>query len=201
MAVGLQVDATAGGVSATFDVAPHQVLALTGDAAAGTAVIRAIAGRLPVTAGRIAIDGVVVSEPGRTLSRERRRVGAVFDGYRLTSKLTVRDHVANVFRRRGAAAGAAREAAQPWLERFELDHLANLRPADLKAPQRLSLALARALAADPAVLVLDDPLGPLADADPSRQAIGRLLHEFGRPVVIAMTEPDSLVTDRFILRG
>ena len=199
--MALHVDATAGGATARFDVAPRDVLALTGPPAAGTAMIRAIAGRIPVTAGRIAVDGVIVSEPGRTVPRDQRRVGAVFAGYRLTSKLTVRDHVANVFRRRGAALAVAREAAQPWLERFELDHPANLRPGDLEPAQRLSLALARALSADPAVLVLDDPLGPLTDPALARTTLRRLLADFGRPVVVATTEPDSLATERLVLTG
>lgn len=199
--MALHVDATILGVSAAFDVGPRGVLALTGDADAGTTMIRAIAGRLPVTAGEITVDGVVVSTPGRTVPREQRRVGAVFEGYRLTSKLTVRDHVANVFRRRGVSLQVAREEARPWLERFELDHLANLRPADLEPAQRMGLALARALAADPAVLVLDDPLGPLADPGPARTALRRLLRDFGRPVVIATTDPDGLATETLVLRG
>jgi molybdate transport system ATP-binding protein len=205
-ATGLHVDATVGQVAAAFRVPPGRVVALGGDAAAATAIVRAIAGRLPVDAGAIAIDGVTVSAPGLTLSRERRRVGAVFEGYRLSSRLTVRDHVATVFRRRGAVLATAREAARPWLERFELDHLANLRPADLQPPQRLGLALARALAADPAVLVLDDPLAPLEARTraPARADLARLLREFGRPVVVATRDPDdvaALAAHSVALRG
>lgn len=193
---GLHVDATVsfGGqeLSARFDVPPHRTVALTESEDAGTVIVRAIAGRLPVAAGSIVLDGVTISAPGTTLSRERRRVGAVFEGYRLSSRLTVRDHVANVFRRRGAHLTVARSEARPWLERFELDHLANLRPADLEPPQRMRLALARALAADPAALVLDDPLGPLEARAVARGELARLLRDFGRPVVIATRDPADL---------
>jgi len=114
--------------------------------------------------------------------------------------------VATVFRRRGVPLVAARDAAQPWLERFELDHLANLRPADLEPVQRMRLALARALAADPAVLVLDDPLGPLAESarPAARAALRSLLRDFGRPVVLASADAEdraALAADTLVLRG
>jgi ABC-type sulfate/molybdate transport systems ATPase subunit len=210
-APGLHVDATfardAFSVRLAFDVPPGRVLALSGPADSGaTTIIRTIAGRLPVAAGEIVIDGMVVSAPGATVSREVRRVGAVFDGYRLSSRLTVGDHIANVFRTRGTPLPLARAEARPWLERFELDHLAALRPSDLEPAQRLSLALARALAADPAVLVLDEPLEPLAGADrlAARRSLASLLREFGRPVVIGSRDPDdaaTLASDVHTLRG
>lgn len=190
---GLHIDATVGGVVAAFEVG-HEIVALTADAAVGTTVIRAIAGRLPVDSGVIILGGVTISTPELTVPRERRRVGAVFDGYRLSSRLTVRDHVASVFRRRGAALAVARQEALPWLERFELDHLANLRPADLGPAQRMSLALARALAGDPAALVLDDPLGPIPASGraEARGALAHVLRDFGRPVVVATRDPDDV---------
>ena len=208
---GLHVDTTVVrgdfSLSIAFDVPPAHVLVLAGPVDAGaTTVVRAIAGRLPVAAGEIAIDGVVISAPGLTVSRELRRVGAVFEGYRLTSRLTVRDHVAGVFRRRGAPLPLARAEAQPWLERFELDHLAALRPADLGPAQRMGLALARALAADPAVLVLDEPLAPLPEGErrAARRSLTALLREFGRPVVVASRDPEdavALAADVVSLRG
>jgi ABC-type sulfate/molybdate transport systems ATPase subunit len=193
---GLHVDATVslGGqsLSARFDVPPSSTLALTGSQDAGTIIVRAIAGRLPISEGTIVLEGVTISKPGSTMSRERRRVGAVFDGYRLSSRLNVRDHVATVFRRRGVPLAIARKDAQPWLERYELDHLANLRASDLEPAQRMSLALARALASDPAALVLDDPLGPLSDKPAARTSLARLLRDFGRPVVIATRDPNDI---------
>jgi ABC-type sulfate/molybdate transport systems ATPase subunit len=193
---GLHVDATITRgpftVSAKFDVAPRHVTALTGPSGDGaTTVIRAIAGRLPIAMGAIIVDNVVVSAPGHVIPRPARRVGAVFEGYRLPVRSTIRDVVASAFRDRGVPIAVARLEAQPWLERFELDHLADGYPAGLAPMLRLRLALARTFAADPAVLVLDDPFAPIPESErrDGRRELAALLREFGRPVVVATRDP------------
>ena len=87
---------------------------------------------------------------------------------------------------RGAGRAIARAEAQPWLERFELDHLADRHPAQLSGGQAQRVALARALASDPEVLVLDEPMASLdvEIRDEVRADLARHLRDFGRPTVL-----------------
>ena len=80
-------------------------------------------------------------------------------------------------------------------ERFELDHLADRRPAQLSGGQAQRVALARALASDPEVLLLDEPLASL-DAgirDEVRADLARHLREFGRPTVVVTHDAQDVI--------
>ena len=151
-------------VSADLDVAPGRTLALVGPNGAGkSTVMAAIAGLIGLESGRIAIDGRVVADTAADIdapARER-RVGVVFQDYLLFRHLTVRDNVAFSARVRGAGKDAARRAAEPYLDRFGLGELAERHPGSLSGGQAQRVALARALAAEPDVLLLDEPMAAL----------------------------------------
>ncbi|MEO8261314.1 MAG: ABC transporter ATP-binding protein [Pseudolysinimonas sp.] len=187
----LHVDATverdAFTVTAAFDALPGRPLALVGPNGAGkSTLVAAIAGLLPLASGIIEIDGLIVSNSAALVPPELRRVGVVFQDFLLFPHLTVRDNVAFALRVRGTPKAEARASAQPWLERFELDHLAGRHPAQLSGGQAQRVALARALASDPGVLVLDEPMGSLdvEIRDEVRADLARHLREFGRPTVL-----------------
>src|SRR5439155_24581104 len=87
---------------------------------------------------------------------------------------------------RANAAYAGRERASELIERFRIAHLADARPADLSAGERQRVALASALARDPAVLLLDEPLAAL-DAHTKAQVRGELrelLQELALPTLL-----------------
>ncbi|ANJ28238.1 ABC transporter ATP-binding protein [Agromyces aureus] len=158
---GLQVDLAlsfgATRIAAAFEVQPGCPLAIIGPNGAGkSSVLAAIAGLVPLDAGAISIGSRRVD----ALPPEHRRVGVVFQDYVLFPHLNVRDNVAFAARMRGSRA-AARVAAQPWLERYDLVSLADRLPSELSGGQRQRAALARALAADPDVLLLDEPMSAL----------------------------------------
>jgi ABC-type sulfate/molybdate transport systems ATPase subunit len=151
-------------VAADLSIAPGRTLALVGPNGAGkSTVIAAIAGLLPLESGRIRIDGRVVAdaEAGVDLPAPDRRVGVVFQDYLLFAHLDVRDNVAFAARVRGGGKDAARRAAQPYLQRFGLSDLADRHPGSLSGGQAQRVALARALAAEPDVLLLDEPMAAL----------------------------------------
>jgi molybdate transport system ATP-binding protein len=166
----------------TLDVAwtaGDGVAVLFGPSGAGkTLTLQCLAGLLRPDEGRIVVDGRLLFEAGRPsagqargpvvdLPPQARRVGYVFQGYALFPHLTVAENVGFGLRDQPAARRAAKTAEV--LERLGLAAQATRLPRDLSGGQRQRVALGRALAIDPALLLLDEPLSAL-DA-PLRRAL------------------------------
>jgi spermidine/putrescine transport system ATP-binding protein len=130
--------------------------ALLGPSGCGkTTTLRMVAGLESPTAGTIWINGKDVTDT----KPYNRPVNTVFQSYALFPHLSVLENVAFGLRRKKVA--DAREKAQQFLDLVELGHLAERRPAQLSGGQQQRVALARALVNNPAVLLLDEPLGAL----------------------------------------
>ncbi len=182
-------------VTAAFEALPGRPLALVGPNGAGkSTLVAAIAGLLPLASGIIRVGDLIVSAGEAFVPPDLRRVGVVFQDFLLFPHLTVRDNIAFAARVRGAGRAVARDEAQPWLERFELDHLADRHPAQLSGGQSQRVALARALASDPEVLVLDEPMGSLdvEIRDEVRADLARHLRDFGRPTVLVTHDAEDV---------
>jgi len=149
----------------TLDVAwsaGDGVAVLFGPSGAGkTLTLQCLAGLIRPDAGRIVVDDRVLfdSAAGVDLPPQHRRVGYVFQGYALFPHLTVGQNVAFGLRDRPRAERRARAAAV--MERLGLGGLERRRPGELSGGQRQRVALGRALAIDPALLLLDEPLSAL----------------------------------------
>jgi molybdate transport system ATP-binding protein len=145
-------------------VEPGEVVAVLGPNGAGkTSLLRGLAGLLPLDAGRVALDGVVLEEPaaGVFVPSERRPIAMVFQDYLLFPHLTVLENVAFGLRSRGTSRSEATATAHRWLERVALQTEAQRKPASLSGGQAQRVALARALATNPALLLLDEPMAAL----------------------------------------
>ncbi len=157
----------------TLDVAwtaGDGVAVLFGPSGAGkTLTLQCLAGLLRPDQGRIVVDGRVLfdSSAGVDVPPQARRVGYVFQGYALFPHLSVAENVGFGLRARPRAERAARTASV--LERLGLADLGRRAPHQLSGGQRQRVALGRALATDPALLLLDEPLSAL-DA-PLRRAL------------------------------
>jgi molybdate transport system ATP-binding protein len=142
----------------------RETFALVGPSGAGkTTVLRAVAGLARPERGRVALDGEVLFDAatGIDLPPEDRRVGFVFQDYALFPHMSVEQNVAY----------GARTRVAELLDRFRIGHLAGARPGELSGGERQRVGLARALARDPGVLLLDEPLSAL---DPHTRAALRL---------------------------
>jgi len=145
-------------------VEPGEVVAVLGPNGAGkTSLLRGLAGLLPLDAGRVALDGVVLEEPaaGVFVPSERRPIAMVFQDYLLFPHLTVLENVAFGLRSRGTSRSEAAASAHRWLERVGLQTEAQRKPVSLSGGQAQRVALARALATSPALLLLDEPMAAL----------------------------------------
>jgi molybdate transport system ATP-binding protein len=141
-----------------------ETVAIVGPNGAGkSTVLRALAGLLPIEAGHVELDGVVLDggPAGAFVSPHERPIGVVFQDYVLFPHLTAQDNVAFGLRSRGVPRRRASRQARTWLERVGLGDLADRRPSELSGGQAQRVALARALVTEPALLLLDEPLAAL----------------------------------------
>ncbi len=143
-------------------VADGELVALLGASGCGkSTLLRLIAGFETPDSGAIKLGATVVSGDGVLVPPEERRVGIVFQSYALWPHMSVGRNVGYALEVAGvdAAARAARVASA--LESVDLAGYEDRRPAELSGGQRQRVALARCLAMDPAVVLLDEPLANL----------------------------------------
>jgi ABC-type Fe3+/spermidine/putrescine transport system ATPase subunit/ABC-type sulfate transport system permease component len=192
--VGFDIDATVGTfrLRVAHPEGGHR-LAIVGPSGSGKSVtLRVLAGLLGPDAGTVTYDGADVS---RT-APERRRVGYVPQGFGLMPGRTVWQQT--VF---GVHADPARAAW--WLETLHLDGLLDRLPEQLSGGQRQRVSLARALAGDPRVVLLDEPFSAL-DA-PVRAELRRELRRLQRDVnlstVLVTHDPEeaAMLADEIVV--
>jgi ABC-type Fe3+/spermidine/putrescine transport system ATPase subunit len=179
-------------------LSPGRAVAVLGTSGAGkTTLLRTLAGFLPVRKGRIVRDGVDIS----TWRPEERGLGYVPQGLGLLPHRTVEGNVRYPMEIRGAADAAGRTRA--LLERFHLDPLAQRYPARLSGGEQQRVAIARALAADPGLIVLDEPWQGLDVI--ARYELGQVLHEVREtervPMVLVTHDPALAfsIADSFVV--
>ncbi len=181
--------------------APGELTALVGPSGSGkTTILKAIAGLYRPRQGRVAVDGEVwLDGAGRiALPAHRRRVGLVFQSFALFPHLSALGNVAAAMGHlpRAERTGRAREL----LRLVHLEGLEGRRPAELSGGQQQRVAVARALARDPAVLLLDEPFSAVDRATRQRlyREIAELRRILGMPVLLVThdLEEAMLLADR-----
>lgn len=159
---------------ATLQLPHGSVWALMGISGAGkSTLLRTVAALEAFDAGRIVVDDTVELRPGPTPSERvlrplRDRVGMVFQHHALFAHLSVLDNVMLAplhARRQNAAEVHAR--AMALLEQLGVAHRANALPGQISGGEAQRAAIARALAMDPGVLLMDEPTAAL---DPARRS-------------------------------
>ncbi len=176
-----------------------RVVALLGPNGAGKSTVLAAIAGLVGHDGRVTLDGRVLDR----LPPEGRPVGMVFQDLWLFPHLSTVDNVAFGLRARGIRRLEARRRAATWLERLGLTDLAATKPAQLSGGQAQLVALARALAVEPRVLLLDEPLSALDAATrlDVRSTLHKHLADFAGCTVLVSHDPiDALVlADRIVV--
>jgi molybdate transport system ATP-binding protein len=208
MSLAASIAVRRGGLTVALDLAvgDGEVLAVLGPNGAGkSTALRALAGLLTPGTGRVAVDGDTWDDvaAGVHVPAHRRRLGMVFQDYLLFPHLSALENVAFGLRTRGIRHADARRTAADWLARVGLGDLGDRRPGQLSGGQAQRAALARALATDPALLLLDEPLSAL-DARTRltvRAELRRHLAEFGGSTVLVSHDPvDAMaLADRVVV--
>jgi len=141
-------------------IAPGKLVSLLGPSGCGkTTVLRAIAGFQSVTSGEIRLNGKIVSSPGMLVPPEQRNLGMVFQDYALFPHLTVSENIAFGLRRQ--TAGSKRQVVDRLLELIGMEGYGKRYPTELSGGQQQRIAVARALAPQPSLLLLDEPFSNL----------------------------------------
>jgi len=192
-------------LSGAFRCEPGELLALVGPSGAGkTSMLRVLAGLMRPTAGRVVVGGQTWCDTaqGLFLPPQRRHVGLVFQSYALMPHLDALANVALSLLQLPRAERAAR--ARHWLDHVQLTPEQQVRrPAGLSGGQQQRVAVARALAREPRLLLLDEPFSAVDQM--SRQGLYRLLadlrRDLGIPIVLVTHDLNEarLLADRLVV--
>jgi sulfate ABC transporter, ATP-binding protein len=184
----------------SLDIGEGSLTALLGPSGSGkSTLLRSIAGLDQPDSGTIIIDGTDVTR----VTPQKRGIGFVFQHYAAFKHLTVRENVGFGLKIRKRPAAEIKEKVDELLEIVGLAGFHNRYPSQLSGGQRQRLALARALAVNPRVLLLDEPFGAL-DAkvrEDLRSWLRRLHAEFNiTTVLVTHDQQEALdVADKIVV--
>ncbi|MCD9196998.1 sulfate/molybdate ABC transporter ATP-binding protein [Aeromicrobium wangtongii] len=187
MSLHLTATVAARGLDVSIDVQGGHTVAILGPNGSGKSTLLAvIAGILRPDAGRATLDDATLFDTasGTWLPPHARGTGLLAQDPLLFPHLSALDNVAFAPRSTGASRARSRELARTWLERVDATELAGRKPSALSGGQAQRVAIARALAAEPRLLLLDEPMAALdiTVVPAMRQVLRRVLA--GRSAVI-----------------
>jgi iron(III) transport system ATP-binding protein len=187
----------------TLTIEHGSLVCLLGPSGCGkTTTLRLVAGFLDPDRGVIRVGGRTVSEPGRTVPPERRRMSMIFQSYALWPHLTIAENVAYGLKLRRLERSERERRVADILAMTRLSEFASRYPHELSGGQQQRAALARALVVEPETLLLDEPLSNLdANLREEMRFEIRRLHDAYKYTTIyvthdqgeAMTTADTIV--------
>jgi ABC-type lipoprotein export system ATPase subunit len=180
-----------------FSLDAGEFVVVTGPSGAGKSTLLHIAGGLDAPdAGRVAVAGqdVWAMSAGARAAFRRRNLGFVFQFFNLVPTLTAVENVSLPLVLDGIAARSADARAEELLQRVGLGDRARHRPAELSGGQMQRVAVARALAARPSIILADEPTGNL-DSHSSTEVLGllRSLSDEEGTAVVVVTHNEGAV--------
>jgi len=180
-------------------VSESRRIALFGPSGAGKSLtLRAIAGLLRPDSGRIVLNGRTLfdSEAGIDVRPQERRVAYLFQDYALFPHLTVAQNIAFGLARgwRNPGRKASHPEAQRWIDAFGLGAITGNYPGEISGGQKQRTALARALVAQPDIVLLDEPFSAL---DPvlrvrMRNELRALQASLDVPMLVISHDPEDV---------
>ncbi len=178
----------------SLQVEPGEFVAIMGPSGCGKSTLLHLLGGLDrPTGGSVTIDGQTLSNlsDAKLTELRRHKIGFIFQFFNLIPVLNAVENAALPVTLDGVSQAEAKERAKPWLARFGLSDRLTHRPDQLSGGQQQRVAVARALVADPALILADEPTGNL-DTRASEEIAGLLrqvANDWGRAVVIVTHDP------------
>lgn len=175
--------------SVELSVGRGEMVAIVGSSGAGKSTLLHLLGALDrPTAGRVLVNGLALEgmDDDAVSALRNRTVGFVFQFHHLLREFTALENVMMPLRIAGSDEGRARQRATVLLERVGLSGRVHHRPSELSGGEQQRTAVARALAADPAVLLADEPSGNLDhhNSEKLHELFTELAHELELGMVI-----------------
>ncbi len=189
----------------SLSVESGEFTALAGPSGSGKTTLLNLLGTLDSpTEGRIEIDGVDVSacsEHERSELRLR-RLGFIFQAYNLVPVLTAAENVEFVLMLQGVSSAERRTRARTVLGDLGLGDLVNTRPTEMSGGQQQRVAVARAIAAEPEIVLADEPTANLdsATAESLLDLMVRMNHERGVTFLFSTHDPRVMKRARRIVQ-
>ena len=185
-----------------LDLQRGEILCLVGHSGCGkTSLLRMIAGIDMPDSGTIVAGNEVLVAPNRFVEPEKRRIGVVFQDYALFPHLTIQENI--LFGLTGMAREEARQRARTMLQLVGLENMADRYPHMLSGGEQQRIALARALAPKPDILLMDEPFSNLDRGLRARvrHETVALLRKLGIAAVVVTHESDEALStgDRVVL--
>jgi cell division transport system ATP-binding protein len=179
----------------SFDIKEGEFLFITGPSGSGKSTfLKLLYGEESPTQGEVIVNGVNVANlKGDRLSFFRRRIGIVFQDYKLIAQRTVAENITFVLQAQGYSRKEIQRRLEPTLKLVGLSSKADRFPDQLSGGEQQRVSIARAIIATPPLLLADEPTGNL-DPDNSWQVIEILekLNTFGATVIVT-THDEQLV--------
>lgn len=177
---------------ANFEIHPNELVILNGASGAGKSTIVALLiGAEKPTGGSVEVDELVINEMNpATLQLYRRRIGVVYQDYKLLKQKTVYENVAFAMEACGESVNQIKRRVPEVLEKVGLLKYQDKFPHELSGGERQRVAIARALVHYPKLLIADEPTGNL-DEDNARLIIDlfKTLHHEGATVLLTTHNP------------
>lgn len=174
-------------------IQPGQFICVAGPSGCGKSTLLSIAGLLDTpTAGKYHLNGLAVENltPSERARIRNREIGFIFQNFNLIGDLTVLENVELPLTYRGMRSSERRERANGSLERVGMEHRIRHYPSQLSGGEQQRVAVARALAGEPAILLADEPTGNL-DSENGAAVMELLsnLHHSGATIGMVTHDP------------
>ena len=183
---------------ASFTVHDGEFVFIVGHSGAGkTTLTKVLLRQEKVTSGQILVDGIDITKlPERAIPYYRRKIGMVFQDFRLFQDKTAYENVAFAMRVVGTPGAEIRRRVPALLRIVNMDAKANHRPGELSGGEQQRIALARAIANNPDIIVADEPTGNV-DPKMSLDIMNMLLRinrKLGKTVLVVTHEQNLVDT-------
>lgn len=176
----------------SLKIEPGSFQTLVGPSGSGKSTLLALLGALDhPTSGNVIFDGWDLTDCSQiALTRVRRRLGFVFQNFSLVAGLPNWENITYPLVPRGVSRAQRFEIAHGLMDRFHMADKLTRRPEELSGGEQQRVAVARALAADPAVILADEPTSNLDPRTAEElMAVLREMHAAGKTIVVATHDP------------